>query len=715
MFRLRRLISSRTSFYRLLVVAVLLTFSLWWYLAQEDLSLYTTTQEKTMLDHDELNEVFSLFHLRHPDLKKLTTRSSAYDEVFHSISKYDFLRKYSFDDRCLIYFNHLSKSNPEWTINPNEQVTYDNKAFQSYEDFKKDKLDDHKKKVAQAEKADMEPPQWSEVEVNKEYQRLWDQVHEQEQKLHDYLAHIRIFDKCQIHSKIPAIKKNDTSYVKKQQYFLKHLVSYTPHPNEVEGGLIDDQKMTCSQVEAKVFPWLSFEYPIFTRFDGETAFFPGSDYRVHENRGCFLNEFRQRLNGKGIVMTINDGMVDDTIRLIKVLRYLRNSYPIQIVYHSNLFELSKQHLVKAARIKFENYPTQELWFVDARRCIESTAIGKFNSFANKILATLFNSFEEMILLDADTVLVQPPEYFFNLKKFIDSGTMFYKDRTAFNFRNRDHTVMFEKLMPSLDDSMVFNVRQISNHTLNNEFFQGFEHYMESGLVAINRKKHFIQPFMMAVLNFYHPITSKIYGDKELFWLSLVLAGDENYSFNDNFAAAIGELTPEVERHKDVNQIKSFHSKELCSSHPSHISDVDNQTLVWFNSGFRFCGNAEKGVDFQAEFDYKKRFSKLKTLDEFKTFFTSKLKITHAVIPPFDKSRRRALNLEHEPEAAWTMTTYCKNYLWCAYSSLGGYYQENGETKSNLLKGTLIEFTKAQIKKFEEIGDIWMMDTELFKG
>lgn len=657
--------------------------------------------------------VFSMYHQRPLSMSHVTTKSSAYNEVLGSVSMYDFLKKYLFDERCLIYFNHLQRSNPDWLINPNEAVAYEKTAFQLYKDFRDSREREHKKKVDEAEKAGTPPPEpLSENDIRLEYQALWKIVDESEQKLHDFLAHVRIFDKCYVQSQDRAIRRNDTSYVKRQQYFLKNNVAYLPEPDEVVDGSVYRNKMLCSQIETKVFPWLTMEYPEFTRYNGDKAYFPGSNYRVHENKGCFLNEFKSRLNGKGIVMTFNDDQVDDAIRLIKVLRFLGNKYPIQVVYHSKLNDLSKQHIVKAARIKFHQYPTQDLWFVDASRSIEPQFINKFNGFANKIMATLFNSFEEMIFLDADTVLLQSPDYLLKLQKYIDSGTMFYKDRSTFNFRERENSVLFHKLMPSLADGFVFNINQIKNKTLNNEFFLGFENYMESGLVVINKKKHFIQPFMMSVLNFYHPITARLYGDKELFWLSLVLAGDENYEFDDNFAAAIGELTPETERHKDISQIKSFRSKELCSSHPSHISDTDNQTLVWFNSGFRFCGNVDKGVNFKEEFDRKKRFTKYKTLEAFETFFRSKLLITHAIIPPFDRNRKKAKNVEHEPEAAWQMTNYCKNYLWCAYSSLGGYFEEDGETKSNVMEGRLIEFSEEQIKSIQAVGDIWMMETEL---
>lgn len=711
---LQRLFFTRPYYWKYLALAWFVCLLIWWYSARPIETGYVNYTKKEALTQQELLTVFSMYHKRHPSMKNIKTRSTAYDEVLRSVSMYDFLKKSLFDDRCMVYFNHLERSNPEWLIHPAESLNYNKDAFQLFDKFKESKMKAHEKETQEAKDNNRDPPpEIKESDIHRDYQELWNELKASEQKLHDYLAHVRIFDKCYIQSQDSATRRNDTDYVKRQQYFLKNNVNYLSEPDEIVDGQIYRNKLSCSQIEAKIFPWLTMEYPEFTRYDNQKSYFPGNNYKVHENRGCFLNDFKSRLNGKGFVLTIGDQHVEDAIRLIKVLRFLGNKYPIQFIYHSGLSDLSKQHLIKAARIKFENYPTQEIWFVDISRSIDKSALKWFGGFANKVLATLFNTFEEMILVDADTVLLQTPEYFFKLKKYIDSGTMFYKDRSAFLFREKENKVLFQKLMPSLDDAIVFNINQITNKTLDNEFFQEFYHYMESGLVVINRKKHFIQPFMMTVLSFYHPITERLYGDKELFWLALVLAGDENYEFNDHFAAAIGELTPETERHNDINQIKSFKSKELCSAHPGHISDVDNQTLAWINSGFRFCGSVGKGVDFQQDFDRKKRFTKFKTLQEFETFYRSKLQISHAVIPPYDIQRKKAKNIEHEPETAWTMTDYCKSYVWCSYSTLGGYYEEDGQTKSNLQEGKVIEFTGDQRKWFEEVGDIWMMETGLY--
>lgn len=709
----RKMAILRASYWKYLAAAWLVCLGFWVFSLDHNFASFTVAH-KTSLTLPKLLLVFTQFHSRHPILQPITTRLTAYDEIYGSISMFDFLKDHLLEDRCRIYFNHLTMSSPDWTVDPHEKVTFDRKVFKSFESFKKDALNEYEKLAKEADKENKDPPpKPTEESIRVNFENMWKKVRKDEQLLHDYLAHVRIFDKCYLASR-DSRGRNDTRYVRKQQQFLRNLVDYIRSEDEPEGkGYVFKNKLECSGIEEKIFPWLTMEYPTFVRWDGKRSYFPGNDYRRHESRNCFLEDFKLRLNGKGIVMTISDSFLDEAIRLIRVLRFFKNKYPIQFIYHSNLSDDSKKAITKAARGKFKYLPQQEVWFVDIKTAVEERYLNKFNGFANKIAATLFNSFAEMMLLDADSVILQEPAYFFKLKKFVETGTMFYKDRAAFQHRQPDEVIIFQKLMPSLDDSVVFNIPQITNYTLNNEFFHRATHYMESGNVVINRKKHFIQPLMMSVMNFYSPIILRLYGDKELFWLSLVLQGDENYSFNENLAASIGEFTPSEERHKDINKMKSFRSKEICSNHPSHISDVDNLTLVWFNSGFRFCGNVNKGGwDSEKEFNQKKRYTKFETLEEFRTFFKSQMKITHAIIPPFDPNHKLAKNAENEPEAAWVMAHYCMGYTWCAYSLLGGFYKdENGVTQDNSIEGVIVEFTPEQIAHYEAVGEIWMAPTE----
>ena len=57
---------------------------------------------------------------------------------------------------------------------------------------------------------------------------------------------------------------------------------------------------------------------------------------------------------------------------------------------------------------------------------------------------------------------------------------------------------------------------------------------------------------------------------------MAINGKQNYYFDENYAAAVGVMTPDIERTKPD---KTLHeSKELCSPHPGHISHDDNSLV-----------------------------------------------------------------------------------------------------------------------------------------
>ena len=87
--------------------------------------------------------------------------------------------------------------------------------------------------------------------------------------------------------------------------------------------------------------------------------------------------------------------------------------------------------------------------------------------------------------------------------------------------------------PSTVDQMMFDIPIMTNYTTTRELFRGLQHYMESGLVMINKDKHLNSILMITQINLIGPITGKVWGDKELFWLGFAINGDEEYYFDDN--------------------------------------------------------------------------------------------------------------------------------------------------------------------------------------
>ncbi|EMG48001.1 Alpha-1,3-mannosyltransferase, putative, partial [Candida maltosa Xu316] len=427
-----------------------------------------------------------------------------------------------------------------------------------------------------------------------------------------------------------------------------------------------------------------------------------------------------------IVLSIANKHVEYTVQLIHLLRALDNRLPIQIVYYDDVSEESKMKIVTAAQEEYKTLPEsfqkvshffdssyldksrkglrpQEVWFVNAYNAIHKSFRGKFSRFGNKLLATFFNSFEEFMLIDADTVMMQPPEFFFNLEGYKKTGSYFFKDRSV-QRRSINDGLYMEKMAPATIDSVMFDIPIMTNYTKNREFFKGLQHYMESGLVMLNKNIHLNSILMISQINFLRPIAGKVYGDKELFWLGFAINGDENYFFDSNFAAAIGQLTPPDDRLRDDGT--RHHSQEICSPHPGHVSAEDNHTLLWINSGFRFCHQADE-VNYEEEADKKTRLKFLTNAQAFRNYYYEPLRISHAIVPPLDEKLQARKNYRQEPERGWYWEKeYCRRYMWCAYSSIGGKQKESIK-KDNTLEGLLISYSDNEVAMFNYLGDVWV--------
>ncbi|KAK6465111.1 mannosyltransferase putative-domain-containing protein [Scheffersomyces coipomensis] len=714
---------------------------------------------------------FELLHKQFEvkDIKQqYDAHATIYDLIFKNHEPLSVFANLDFNQRCQLYFYNLYTNDHNWVINPTEKLDLENVNNFEFIDYSESQRDDLKKQFIEKnelgiEVDDLEETQEFEEFVNKKYSEFWERNQIVEQTVVDYISHLRIFNKCFIANNelkgtkpvkkfIADQKALIQDWVKVQKTDLKNKdpklakkVTKIPEFKLTHAeSLIDfDSFRNCAVLESRVYPWLSFDYPVYERWTGDVVLKPpkmsnylkpntaaskttkSSASQMHDG-SCFLEKFKRETNGKGITLSISDSHVPDTIRLIHLLRALNNKLPIQIVYYENLSADSKKRLVTAAREQISSLPAsfrkvahlfpsdyldkndhglpkQEIWFVNVYNVIKEDYRKRFEKFGNKFLATVFNSFDEFILLDADSVMVQSPEFFFDLEGYKQNGAYFFKDRTASTTRKVSDGTFFKKISPSIVDQTMFNIPIITDYTAKRSFFEGMYHYMESGLVVFDRTRHFNSMLLMIQLNFMEPVTSRVYGDKEIFWLAFALNGDEEFTFNKYHAAAIGDESPENEfLTKDGNPRKGH---EVCAAHPGHISGEDGQSLLWFNSGFKFCGQNHK-VDFSKEFENKSHFKFLKSIQDMKFFYTQPIPIKHAVIPPFkSKNELTCENIEDQPSLGWIENKdYCHSYLWCAYSQIGGTTESGVD---NTQHGRFIEFDKLTQSLFQYYGDIWV--------
>lgn len=510
-----------------------------------------------------------------------------------------------------------------------------------------------------------------------------------------------IIDKKKAHNEASALRvKHTLDHIKTfGALFLKN----------PEFGSFSDQ--ACVKTEKTLFPWLSGKLPVYSTFNLKSNKVEVKKFQSEIQ--CNIKKLQSGLKGKGIVVTANDMLVPELSGLISIMKLNGNKLPVQIVHKGDLSKPSIKHLVKIASDPIMKLPsikdsktmsmskitTFELTFVDVSKVIDDKFKSYFNGFGMKLLALLFSSFEEMIMLDTDTVPLLPLKDYFEMEGYTSTSTLFFRDREANSFIYDGIVQFFKSFLNSEYENHYLGLPKVTEETLHNRFFgDSARHFMESGLFAINKKQKFDGVLLSVVLQFFQLFTGSLHGEKEFIWLGQEYMSN-NYNFNKHGAVSIGELSSGREE-------QGLKSHELCSTHPGHLDD-DGKTLLWFNSGFMTC---KKPQSYFKDVNYAR--NKGKSLQELKLEYISPLVIKHALIPPpaeyfsssfsqdneLDKNQMidPEMNAEitpqqlfdTEPIRSWIMTPHCSNYLWCAYDIIQG-----GE------QGKFISFTP-------ELTDLW---------
>lgn len=657
-----------------------------------------------------------------------------------------------FEERCHLYFKQLFDTDPQWKLQRRTELNniFERKIFYNKEGWVQDRLNDlsrvkekeFNEKKQKGEKVGDKPDKfWSEADKSNfeaKFYEAYEKLQSTQYDMINDIRHLTIYSKCFLHD------SDSNSYKKFLQSGPSDLTKNDGNSDNDDSKKPDLTLMNpFENVEFRMFPYLSRKLPIYQRWTGERVIGPpymnkyfsdevkaadgnvniddlnlktyitrqeGFDFNFDIGTGeSFFNSFKSKINGKGIVMSSADPFLEDTLALIRALRAVGNKLPIQIVHKGDLTSKSQVRLVQEARKnniafpqeeaeKLKNmanananfdptFPKQEVWFVNVDRCITNDYKDSFISYANKLLAYSFNSFDEMLLVDSDIVPYVNPQRFFESSQYKKSNSLFFKDRSHDETVAETDIEFFTKMLPSDLDEVMFDIPETTAKTLNNRYMKlRYKHYMESGVVALKRSQYWDGIFISVQLSFWKPVMERVWGDKELFWFSQSIAGNENYEFNENHVASIGQLTRQEFR-------KDLVSKELCATHPGHISS-DDDSLLWINSGVLTCKRTDS-FDRDFEEQSKKGF---KTKEDLKHHYESALKITDAIIPP-DSGLYEVQNDKGEPSRGWKTTGLCWGYFWCAYSSIGG---------SNLPEhqGRLIHFPESDVVWHDYVGKVY---------
>lgn len=156
-----------------------------------------------------------------------------------------------------------------------------------------------------------------------------------------------------------------------------------------------------------------------------------------------------------------------------------------------------------------------------------------------------SSFREVLFIDADALFFVDPETLFEDPAYIETGALFFTDRNL--SPQNDKRAWLRQVLPKPISEQV----QRTNRLWTGESV----HMQDSGVVLVDKWRHFVSMLLTTRLNGpdrdgnaeqgKRGVYDMVYGDKETFWLSWELAGDDGYSFHDSLAGNMGALEEET--------------------------------------------------------------------------------------------------------------------------------------------------------------------------
>ena len=264
-------------------------------------------------------------------------------------------------------------------------------------------------------------------------------------------------------------------------------------------------------------------------------------------------ELRASFKGDGIVICVGNKHIDYAVATIKIIRNtFKSLLPFEVFYLGHL-DLSTENRARLEQIPFVK--TVDIY------SIFNNDIIKLSGWSMKPFALLASSFQNAMLVDADVIFLQSPQLLFDSKLFIDSGALFFRDRSLFIAPQKEID-MFYQFMPNPPSQYSASFRVFQNKT---------EHEQESGVVLIDKTKRFVGLMATCAMNtgkMRELVYENVLGDKETFWLGFETVL-ENYTFNPSLPGAIGVSTL-------IND-----KKKICARQLLHA--VDNKPF-WINGG-----------------------------------------------------------------------------------------------------------------------------------
>ncbi|KAF4317459.1 hypothetical protein JM18_007589 [Phytophthora kernoviae] len=306
-----------------------------------------------------------------------------------------------------------------------------------------------------------------------------------------------------------------------------------------------------------------------------------------------VSEPRQAVKkgSKGILMCLHDGILELGISLIRELRCLGNKDPIEVHHCHDLTRPSVDLLFGLD----DNIQVIDLCERYVIKNVFSDDMAKtFQSYWIKPLAVHFTSFEELIFLDADAVLLKDPATLRNNEGYKKNGTLFFYDRVIntnqyLNKRNTnakgnlEGPIYLHKWLKDFDYQRFKLAYADPLPAFKNSFaYRGkTAHEQDSSMLLINKRNaEKAMNVLWYLITEHRFIYEFSWGDKEAFWLSYEFSHTP-YFFSP-WGASVVSTTPnkDMERHPDTlcGSLAHF-DPTLDASAPPELLYVNGRSLV----------------------------------------------------------------------------------------------------------------------------------------
>lgn len=285
----------------------------------------------------------------------------------------------------------------------------------------------------------------------------------------------------------------------------------------------------------------------------------GDDSKPLERlRGSFVP------GSKGLVITTGKKRFRYACHLVVSLRrVLKSQLPIQIAYSG------EKDLPREYREFITSLAPDVLTF-DVTALFDDRTLDLPNGgWAVKAFAMLGSSLEQVLLLDADDVFLQPPEVLFNAHpQYLERGNMLFHDRLLWQGAFKERHEWWEKELNDAELSDTIKQSKV--------FMEGYAEEGDSGVVAADKSRLDV---VTGLLHIAWQNTKEVretftyrrgHGDKESWWFGFELTGTP-YSMETHYAA----ITGHVKLRPDGSQ-----EDRVCSFTIAHVDHKSR--LLWFN-------------------------------------------------------------------------------------------------------------------------------------